>query len=97
LDNPIIEHAYTTMKPGGGEVYVAMFPTLRDIMLSLPGAISARLLRYQKSPERFVCRWEWESKAAKDVFAADPRLKPWADEFWKWVESETIDYFDHVG
>jgi heme-degrading monooxygenase HmoA len=97
VEKPIIEHAYTTMKLGGGEVYIRMFPELRDIMMSLPGAISARLLRYEDTPERFVCRWEWESKAAKDAFGSDARVKPWAEEFWKFVDSETIDYFDDVG
>jgi heme-degrading monooxygenase HmoA len=93
----IVEHAYLEMKPGGGDRYIAMFPEFREILMSLPGAIGTRLLRNQAKPEHFICRMQWESKAAKDVFIADPRLKPWADEFWKHVVHETIDYFDEVG
>jgi heme-degrading monooxygenase HmoA len=97
MSEMIVEQAYLDFKPGEGHYYVEMWPEFKALLLSLPGGIAARLLRNQAKPDSFVCCMQWESKAAKDVFIADPRLKAWAAEFWKHVAHETIDYFDEVG
>jgi heme-degrading monooxygenase HmoA len=97
MSEMIIEQAYIDFKPGAGHIYVEMFPEFKKLLMSLPGGIATRLLRNQAKADSFICCMQWESKAAKDLFIADPRLKPWAEEFWKHVARETIDYFDEVG
>ncbi|WP_242128676.1 antibiotic biosynthesis monooxygenase [Sphingobium sp. Sx8-8] len=94
---PVIERAYLDMKPGGGANYIALWPEFREILMSLPGAVSCELLRSHAKAESFVCCMQWESKAAKDIFIADPRLKPWAQRFWPNVDHEVVEYYESVG
>ena len=92
----IIEQAYIDMKEGKGERYAEMFPHFKELFMTLPGAVSARLLRDQKRPDTFVAQLQWESQEARDIFVADPRRKPWSAEFRPMVEHETISFFDEI-
>lgn len=93
----VIEQAYLEMKTGGGAIYISLWPEFKAILMSLPGAVSCRLLRNHAKDESFICCMEWESKAAKDIFIADPRLMPWVQRFLPNVQNEIIDYFEEVG
>ena len=97
MSSMVIEQSYIDIKPGEGHRYVAMFVEFRQILMSLPGAVSTRLLRNKAKDDSFICCMQWESMGAKDIFIADPRLKAWAVDFWPLVAAETIDYFDEVG
>lgn len=94
VGRPIVERCYIDLKPGEGHFYVELWPEFEEILMSLPGAVAARLLRSQTKPDSFVCCMEWVSKEAKDTFIADPRLKPWAERFWPHVANEVIEYYD---
>lgn len=94
---PVIEQAYLDLKPGGGDIYISKWPAFREILMSLEGAVSCRLLRNHAKPESFICCMEWVSKEAKAVFAADPRLPKWAEDFFTLVDNEVIEYYEEVG
>jgi heme-degrading monooxygenase HmoA len=97
MSKMIIEQSYIDIKAGMGDRYIAMFPAFKAILMSLPGAISTRLLRNQAKADSFICCMQWESSEHKQIFIADPRLKEWAVDFWPLVADEKIDYFDEAG
>ena len=97
MSEKIVERCYIDMKPGGGQVYIDLFPKFKEMLMSAPGAIATRLLRSKEKPESFLVEMEFESQASKDMFIAHTDLKGWAGEFWPHVEHEVIIYYDSVG
>ena len=97
MSEKIVERCFIDMKPGGGQVYIDLFPKFREMLMSAPGAIATRLLLSKEKPDSFLVEMEFESQKSKDIFIAHPDLKAWAEEFWKHVEHETIIYYNDVG
>lgn len=97
MSERIIERCLIDIKVDEGHVYIEMFPAFRQMLMAAPGAVATRLLRNRAKPDSFLCEMEFESQGSKDLFIADPRLKPWATEFFTHVADEIINYYDEVG
>ncbi|MET7998771.1 antibiotic biosynthesis monooxygenase [Amycolatopsis sp. NPDC005232] len=58
----ITEIAIVDVKPGAGDEFAAAYAKAHELLATTPGCRSARMMRSEESPDRFVGVVEWESK-----------------------------------
>ncbi|WP_326834500.1 antibiotic biosynthesis monooxygenase [Amycolatopsis rhabdoformis] len=58
----ITEIAIIDVKPDAGDEFAAAYARAHELLATTPGCLSARMLRSEESPDRFIGVVEWESK-----------------------------------
>lgn len=82
-------------KPGAGDEFARAYKDAHELLATTPGCLSARMMRSQESPDRFIGVVEWESKRHHlDDFAATDRYKRFAEIIGPYIEGTRVEHFD---
>jgi heme-degrading monooxygenase HmoA len=97
----VTEIAIIHVKDGQGDAFAAAYGEARELLVTTPGCLSAKMLRGIETPTRFIGVNEWESKEAHlDNFRGDAEryakylglLVPYVSE----TVASVVEHFDDV-
>jgi len=74
----VLEVANIQVSAGSEDAFVAAFRSVRDVLTTTPGCVSARMTHGIESPARFVLLVEWDSvEAHEQNFRSTERFTTW--------------------
>jgi quinol monooxygenase YgiN len=92
----ITEITIIDTKSGAGDEFVQAYKSAHELLATTPGCLSARMMRSEESPDRFVGIVKWESKQHHlENFLGTDRYEGFAALLGPYVEGlPRVEHFD---